>query len=193
MKVAKNTARKIELRSYFTEFKKAFQQGIDGIVHASEIYVRALDVDPRNADKFKEHFADYIPASAWQGFEAVGRKWMHPRLLLGGVADRRKNAAIKKLSYAAQERVFRHELFPVVVDNRVEDVDLLNAPAEVVEQVCDHSGIRSVEEQNAYLKGLSVVRPLPKKLPYIITNGKIYFSQSALMTKEELQAIIAEM
>ena len=134
-----------------------------------------------------------IPDSAWANFEAVGRKWLHPRLLLGGVADRRKNSAIKKLPYSAQERVFKKELVSVVVDNRIEEVDLLSAPVEVIEQVCDTSGLRSVDQQRQYIKAKSTPKEPVKKLPYIITNGKVYFTSGTLISKQELENIITEM
>ena len=183
----------IQCKKSFSEFRKAFQQGIDGIVKASNIYVKALDQDPRNADRFKEQFKDMIPDSAWAGFEAVGRKWLHPRMLMGGVSDRRKNAAIKKLPYSAQERVFKKELVSVVVDSRIEKIDLLSATADVVEQVCDTSGLRSVDQQMQYIKTKSMPKELVKKLPYVITHGKVYFTSGTLMSKEELENVIAEM
>ena len=76
--------------SRIEKFKTALTAGIDGIVRASEIYVAALDEDPRNGDKFRDALAEMVPSSAWGQFEAVGRKWMHPRLLMGVVADKKK-------------------------------------------------------------------------------------------------------
>ena len=67
------------LKTKIEEFREALTAGMDGIVRASEIYVDALDDDPRNADKFQSVFADWVPASAWKQFEAVGRKWMNTK------------------------------------------------------------------------------------------------------------------
>jgi hypothetical protein len=183
----------ITIGKRMVEFRQAYEQGISGIVRASEIYVQAMDADPRNGARFHEQFADLVPASVWANFEAIGRRWMHPRLIMGGISDRRKNSAIKKLPYSLQERVFNRELVPVAIGDRVEEMEILSAPPEVVEAVCDTSGFRNVAAQRAYLKAKEKAREPARKLPYIITNGKIYFAQNALMSKEELLKIIAEM
>lgn len=185
--------KEMTIRPRLAAFKKAFAVGIEGFVNAGEIYVAALDDDPRNADKFKKEFAEQVPDSAWSSFEAIGRKWMHPRLLLGGVADEKKNTIIKTLPYSAQERVFNHELIPVIIGNKAKKIDLLSASAEIVEQVCDTTGFRDVKAQESYVAAKSAPREPVKKLPYVITKGKIYFTSCALMSKEELQSIIKEM
>jgi hypothetical protein len=124
----------VQLRKLFVDFREAFQRGIEGIVQAAEVYVAALDDDPRNADRFRDEFADYIPPGAWAQFEAVGRKWMHPRLLMGGVADRRKAAIIKRLTYSGQERVFNRERFSLLTANGdTLEVDMLEATADQAE------------------------------------------------------------
>jgi len=185
----------VTLRKRMMEFKEAFQAGIDGIVKASEIYVSALDENPKNADVFRDEFEDYIPSSAWSGFEAVGRKWMHPRLLMGGVADRKKNNAIKKLSYSTQERVFAHERFELLTsDGEKLNVDLLEVTGDQADQLCDGTKIRNISEQRAWLESQKSKNAGDdaELLPYVISGGKITFRRGVSLTKVELKRLLME-
>jgi len=188
--------KEITIRSRLAEFKDAFQAGIDGIVKASEIYVAALDDNPKNADTFRDEFADYIPSSAWSGFEAVGRKWMHPRLLMGGVADRKKNNVIKKLAYNTQERIFSHERFDLLTsDGDKLSVDLLEVTPEQAEQLCDGIRIRNLSEQRAWLESQKAKKASDEAeiLPYVVSGGKVTFRRGVSLTRAEMKRLIQEM
>lgn len=189
-------SKELILSESISKFQKAFRAGIEGIVEAAEVYVAAIDDNPANADKFRDHFADMIPPSAWANFEAVGRKWMHPRLLLGGVADRKKNSIIKKLPYSTQERVFNRERFPLLLDNgHTLEVDLLEATPEQAEQICDGSTVRPVSAQKAWKESRAVVEKEEKSesLPYTIKDGKVCFRRNTTLSRTELKRILAEM
>ena len=97
------------------EFKEALASAIDGLVKAGEVYVRAIDIDPTVAERLQEEFKDVVPAQAWAQFEALGRKHIHPQLVLGGMSDVRKSNMIKGLPYSVQSRVFDDEKFELLV------------------------------------------------------------------------------
>jgi len=180
------------------EFRKAFNDGICNIVKASEIYVRAIDENPRNADKFREEFADSIPSSAWSGFEAVGRKWMHPRLLMGGMSDRKKNTIVKKLPYSVQERIFNRDRFPLLCcDGETLQVDIMEATHEQVSQLCGQGAIRNISEQRAYIESRRTA-PLAsgqteEVMPYTIKDGKVRFRRGVALTRSEVRRLLQEM
>jgi hypothetical protein len=189
-------SKELVVSEQISKFQKAFQAGIEGIVEACEVYVKAIDDNPANADKFREHFADTIPASAWASFEAVGRKWMHPRLILGGVSDRKKNALIKKLPYSLQERIFKRERFPLLLDNgHTLEIDIMEATPEQAEQLCDGPTIRTTSAQKAWKEARPVEAEEAKAetLPYRIADGKIIFRRNTTLTRQELKRIVAEM
>lgn len=188
--------KEISIKSRISEFRNALQAGIQGIVKAAEIYVEALDDDPRNADKFREEFADWVPASAWAQFEAVGRKWMHPRLLMGGVADRRKSTHIKKLPYSMQERVFNGERFQLLTSGGdTLEVDLMEATPQQVEQLCNGSSIRTLSEQRAWLEAETLAESGEdaEVLPYTVSNGKVVFRRGCILNRPELKRLLQEM
>jgi len=176
-------------------FKDELKAGIDGIVRASEIYVEAIDEDPVLIDRFRNECADFVPASAWSQFEAVGRKWMHPRLIMGGMADRKKANLVKRLPYSTQESIFQHKRFPLLVSggDKIE-VDILEATPEQAQQLCNGSSIRNLSEQKAWVEAMNVIEDQkPEVLPYTIRNGKVSFRRAVTMNRSELKRLLQEM
>lgn len=180
--------------NYVEEFRAAFACGIESIVKAAAIYVAAIDHNPNNASAFHEAFKDVIPASAWGGFEAVGRKWMHPKLLMGGGG--RYGGRIKRLPYSVQESIFSGARFDLLTKTGdTLKVDLRECTPEQVDQLIDGNSIRSLSAQRAWLEAQTSA-PAPQEaemLPYAITGGKIVFRRGVVMTKRELARIIKEM
>jgi hypothetical protein len=186
----------VTILSRIADFREALQNGINGIVKAAEIYVAAVDADPRDADRFREEFAEWVPASAWSQFEAVGRKWMHPRLLMGGVADRKKSTLIKRLPYSTQERVFKRERFDLLISNGEKlKVDIMEATPEQAEQLCNGSTIRTLSEQKAWLESRVVQdKSEPAEvMPYTISDGRAHFRKNTILTKQEVKRVLMEM
>jgi len=179
------------------EFRTAFAAGINGIVKAGEIYVEAIDVDPAIADTFRAEFADCIPASAWSQFEAVGRKWIHPKMIMGGMTDRAKAVHVKRLPYSTQERIFNRERFDLLTgDGTILKIDMLEATRDQVAQLCDGSAIRSIPAQKAWLEARKVKEAQtvkPEVMPYTIAGGKVLFRKGTELTRQEIKRLLQEM
>ena len=178
------------------EFRTALQQGIDGITRAAEVYVSVIDDDPKAIDAFKAKFVNSMSADMWAKFEAVGRKWTHPGLLLGGVAGGKKNTAIKRLPYSAQERVFNRERFPLLTtkgDTLM--VDLLEASNDQVDQLCNGSHMRTVSEQKAWAESQAVIdkHEHVEVMPYRIEDGRVSFRRGCNMSKAEVRRLLKEL
>lgn len=186
----------IAVAGFMESFRAALQSGIEGIVRASEIYVAALDEDPRNADRFRDEFSELVPVAAWAQFEAVGRKWMHPRLLLGGVADRKKAAMIKRMPYSMQERVFKHERFPLLTERgETLELDIMEATTEQAEQLCERGTIRTLSEQRAWMESRQTYesREEVDGLPYVVQGKKVLFRRGCVMSRAELRRLVEGM
>ena len=180
---------------YIEQFKQAFTAGIESIVKASEIYVKAIDEDPAIKDRFRNEFSDIIPSSAWSGFEAVGRKWMHPKLLMGGGG--RYSTQIKKLPYSDQDQIFTGKRYGLLTaDGDTLMVDVRSITPEQAEQLFDRSHIGSLAEQKAWIEAR---KKMPQKaeevqvMPYSITDGKVYFRKGTSLTRVELKRLLQEM
>jgi hypothetical protein len=186
-------------KSKINEFKDALQCGIDGIIRASEIYVKAIDEDPSVQSQFWLDLGDVVPISAWKQFEAIGRKWVHPRLLFGGVSSKVLMAEMRRAPYSVQARVFNGDRFDLLLDNgRTLRVSPLEATYSQVQQLFHGGAIRSISEQKAFLeerraKAVSRLAFDPEPMPYTITKGKVLFRRDTEMTKRELIRIIEEM
>lgn len=181
-------------RDYISEFRDAFSAGIENIVKASAIYVAAIDENPQNAAMFHDQFADIIPAGAWGGFEAVGRKWMHPKLLIGGGG--KYAGKIKRLPYSTQEAVFSGKRFDLLTKTGdTLKVDIRECTPEQVDQLLDGAAVRQISAQRAWLEARAI-EPSPQdveNMPYVISGGKVTFRRGVQMTKRELNRIISEM
>jgi len=176
-------------------FREAIQAGIDGFVRAGEIYVEAIDEDPKAADEFREKFADTIPVAMWGKFEALGRKWMHPKLLMGGVTSGKKQTIIKRLPYSLQERVFERERFPLLLDGGdTLEVDVIEATDAQAEQLFDGSAVRSLSAQRAYMEARKAAGGESfESLPYVVSGGKIRFRRNCEMSRAEIKRLLSEM
>jgi hypothetical protein len=193
---------KTKLENRISEFREALTAGIDGIVKAANIYVKAIDEDPTIADKFSDEFANVIPSNAWSYFEAVGRKWMHPRLLMGGMSDRKKHAVIKKLPYSVQEKVFNGDRFKLLTPSGdVLNVDLKEATISQMEQICNGDSIRTISAQKAWLVEKQSTKVQNTELqsieenqpPYRINGGKVTFVKDVVLTRADIKKILIEM
>ena len=182
--------------NYIEEFALAFKAGVDGICKAAEIYVKVLTESPERIDDFRNAFVDTIPMSAWKGFEAVGKKSLHPSLLLGGGGP--NSARIKGLPYSDQERVFSGHKFVLLTsdDSRLK-VDLRHVTRDQAKQIFAEDHIRSEPEQKLWLEREKTRASMPggavREVPYTISGGKVIFKSKAVITKEELKRILMEL
>ncbi len=182
---------------YINDFRNAFSDGLNSIVKASQIYVVAIDENPKIADDFVREFRDVIPATAWAGFEAVGRKWMHPRLLMGGGG--RYGSKIKRLPYSAQEQIFNGGRFDLLTNKGdTLSVDIRELEPEQVDQIIDNNHIRTLSEQRAWLENQRTsdeeeIVQLAEKPAYVISSGKVCFRRGITMTRNEVKRLLQEM
>lgn len=187
----------IQKHNYIEEFREALSSMINATAKAAAIYVKAIDEDPLIKYDFIEQFDGIIPASAWSGFEAVGRKAIHPNLLFGGVKHTR---FIKLLPYSDQEAILGGKRYPLLIDRGDSiNVDPREITTEQANQLFGGNHIRTLQEQLAYIK--SLVRPShPDALetieqtaiqsPYKIANHKVYVRADTVFTKRELLKLI---
>jgi|TARA_R100001530_G_scaffold124803_1_gene93106 hypothetical protein len=179
-------------RQYITAFEKVFAKALEGFVEAAKIYVEAIEANPANAQQFKAHFADSIPSRAWGDFEAVGRGWKHPRLVMG--TGGRYAHKIARLPMSQQERVFKRGLFDVVTPKgKVKQVEIMEATPEQVEQILDGGHVRDVSEQKAYVEAKAVSGPTAELMPYTIYKGRVTFRRGVTMTIAEVKRLEEEL
>jgi hypothetical protein len=180
-------------RDYIGEFRGLFAAGVESLVKACEVYVIAIDEKPGRVFDFQEEFKEIIPAGAWSQFEAVGRKWMHPKLLLGGGG--RYAGKIKRLPYSTQEQIFSGERFELITPKgEALKVDVREIQPEQAEQLFDGGHLRTPSEQRAWIEArCNVVTEKATPMPYKITDHRVTFTRGTVLTKREVTRILAEM
>ena len=132
------------------EFLSLFKQGYDAWVKAGEVLVQMLDRDPSVIDAILDRYPD-LNAGILRQFEKMGRKQLHPLLLLESTPG---ESRLARLPYSEQ---LRHIDAPVEIivetDNgpdmmQVETKHLTRAQAE---QVFAKDHVRTPAEQRAWL------------------------------------------
>ena len=177
------------------DFKQALEDGINGFLRAGEVYVKAIDQDPEYGEKLQQEFQHMVPQKAWNQLEALGRKWIHPKLLLGGMSDPKKTNLVKRLPYSTQTKVFNGGRFPLLVSNGDHiEVDLTDATYEQCKQICGDGTIRSLSQQKAYIEQNKLRQEIkPEELPYHITGGKITFRKHVSLSRAELKQLLNQL
>lgn len=140
------TAQKQKIASFI----ELFRQGVEAWIKAGEILVELVDDDP--------HVYDYIiqqcptlNAGILGRFEQMGRKSLHPQLLLSASPG---FAKLQKLPYSMQER-FIEEPIPLIIETE-DGTDVLLVKAkdltkEQASQVFAQNRLRTEGEQKAWL------------------------------------------
>lgn len=186
---------KISFEEITNQLRSALEAGMDGFMQAGKIYVSAIDQDPSYAERLKKEFGNIVPCRAWAQLEALGRGLIHPKLILGGVSDKKKNTIIKNLPMSLQNRVFNEEKFPLLISGGdVLDVSILSATPSQAEQICGNGEIRTLAEQKAFIESQKLEKELrPKELPYYIKAGKIIFRKNTELTRSEIKLLLTQL
>ncbi len=172
-----------------------FRQGVESWTKAGELLVEMLDENP--------HAYDYILAAcptmnaAILGkLEAIGRKTLHPQLLLtSGPGVSR----MEKLPISMQERLLTEPVPLVVMTDNGPDILLVKAKdmsPDQVRQVFDRDRIRTEGEQRTILaeqmSRKAVSKNTPKSVPWRIKGRKVEILEPVTLTDSELFQILAQ-
>jgi hypothetical protein len=175
-------------------FIQLFREGVEAWVKAGEILVTLVEEDPKAYDELIKA-CPTLNAGVLTRFEQMGRKQLHPQLLLGSSAG---FAKLKRLPYSMQQR-YLEEPIPLVIETAHGTDKLLvkarDMSPEQANQVFSGSRIRSEGEQKAYLAQKE--SEVPKHKGPAITlwskkGGKIYFNPDVGFTPSDIAAILAQ-
>lgn len=182
-------------KQQITEFVALFQAGVDAWIKAGEILVEMVEADP--------HVYDYIirecpslNAGVLGRFEQMGRKNLHPQLLLTASPGFDK---LRKLPMSMQERYLK-EPVPIIVHTEngtdVLLVDAKNMTKDQASQVFAPGRIRTEGEQKAWLmdQRSKSAKPAGTNAPaWAIKGGRAVFREGATLSAGELATIITQL
>jgi hypothetical protein len=178
------------------QFAELINKGIESWLEAGKIVAEAIDEDPDFADKVCQKFPHITPEMVLR-FEQIGRKKIHPHLLLHDGPGMRK---LRCLTYDQQERLLKSGI-PVLVHRGESDWDTLNIdPRNINSAQCRQAfnsdgTIRSQASQRAWIEEQKLIsEPIKVQCdtPWRIVSGKIVIVEPCTFTTQELSSILSK-
>ncbi len=177
------------------QFITLFQQGVDAWIKAGEILVQLVEEDPHTYDYIIQR-CPTLNAGILGRFEQMGRKTLHPQLLLTASPGFDK---LRKLPFSMQER-YLTEPVPIIVHTGTGTdvllVEAKNMTKEQANQVFAPGRIRTEGEQKAWLmqQRSMAARPVGTNVsPWKIKGGRVEFQAGATLSAGELATIITQL
>ena len=182
-------------RNYIKEFKEAYISAHNGLLEAAKIYVEAIDADWANRELFQKELNDFITPPTWQKLEAIGRKTVDPKLLLG--MGGKHTGKIKKLPYSLQKAILSNQKFEYLTssDSKLK-IDLMNCTDEQAKQIFANDHIRSLPEQKAWIESEKTKvkeNEVEHYLPFEFRKEGIYFKEGTLLTHDEAKRLLLQL
>jgi len=190
-----NELTKTQITEKIQSFASLCQQGIDAWIKAGEILVELVEADPQVFDKIIE-FEPRMTAGILGKFEMMGRKVLHPQLL---ISDSPGFEKLSQMPFSVQER-FLNEPIPLVVETEsgtdVLMVSAKNMTANQARQLFGKGRIRTEGEQKAWLvdQRAKHAKPVGSNIPaWSIRGGRVVFTEGATLSAGELATIITQL
>ena len=184
-----------ESNQKINQFITLFKEGVDAWIKAGEILVELVEADPHTYDYIIEK-CPTLNAGILGRFEQMGRKILHPQLLLSASPGFNK---LRQLPMSMQERYIT-EPVPLIV-HTAEGTDILMVKAkdmtkEQAAQAFAPGRIRTEGEQKALImeKASHAARPVNQQTtcPWKI-RGKQVEIGGILLSKKDLLSIAMQM
>jgi hypothetical protein len=196
MTLDKPTMTVAELNHGIKRFAELYVKGVEAWIEAGTVLCELVDADP--------HVYDYIlkdcpnlNAGILERFEQMGRKTLHPQLLLNNSIG---YSRLQKLPYSLQER-YLDEPIPLVVHTESGETDILLVKAremtkDQANQVFANGRLRTEGEQKAWLiqqqsnKSRDII---PAQETGYKIKGKKVIINGVEFTRRQLASILAQM
>ncbi len=181
--------------SVVEEFKQAWFSGMESLLKACQIYVKAID---GNADA-KEEFSAAMPKishSTWSLIENVGRGYIYHGLLFDTSTASGK---IIKLPFSEQQKAYESGIEVLTDDGDTLKVKTEDLTPSLQRQVFAKNYIRNISAQKAYIESKKIERSIESDFIAhdwkIICRGKqtMVKVQKRAYTKKEIEQILEDM
>jgi len=185
----------VTLEGYVKKFREAVERGVNAIEEAAQVYAAALDEHPAAASEFAARCPG-IPATAWAGFEAVGRGWVDKRLLWGGGAAQR---ALKYLPISMQRQALDGGVELLIGSGESLIVNVDNLTADQCRQVFAKDRIRDLGAQRAWVESRNPpasITPRPAAPFEIVGNGSrrcVRINEPCELQKKDLARLLMDL
>jgi hypothetical protein len=192
----KTTLTQPQRNEAITSFIALFKDGVEAWIKAGEILVELVEDDPHAYDYIIQQ-CPQINAGILGRFEQMGRKTLHPQLLLTSSPG---FARLQRLPFSLQERYITEPIPLIIHTDDGTDMMLVQAKNMTKEQAaqCFAPGrIRTEGEQKAWMmqQRSNAARPVNKDSApaWTIKGGRVIFREGTSMSAGELATIIAQL
>jgi hypothetical protein len=174
------------------QFITLIQRGVDSWVLAGELAARKIEQDPEWPEKIAQE-NPWISQARIMDFVRLGRKQVHPRLLL---SDRPGPRALTRLPMQLQEKYISAPVELLIKTEKGWEtllVDICNLTPDQCRQVFDRDGIRDIAGQRAWIESQKLKQSTPEVavMPWKEQGGKIVILQPCTLTTRELARMLA--
>lgn len=177
-----------------TSFIDLFRDGVKAWIKAGELLVEMTEENPKVYDEILDQ-CPQLNAGILARFEEMGRKTLHPQLLLNASPG---FAKLKRLPFSLQER-YLTEPVPILIETLTGPDKLLvkakDMSREQANQAFGGNRLRTEGEQRAYLAQKE--NDAPKRTGSGISlwtkkGGRIFFNPDVGFTASDLASILAQ-
>lgn len=163
----------------------------EGALIVSKIIVDAIDEDPANREILFDALKKVMTPSMFRQLEAVGRRTMDPRLLIGSGGPH--TARMKKLPRDLQEKVIDGCMFEfLTADGSNMMVCLRDSEDWQAKQMFADDDIRNLPEQKAWVEAEKAKRKsteVEHVVPYEIRTKDVLFKEMTSLTFDEIRQL----
>jgi hypothetical protein len=177
---------------YVSEFKGLWISGMEKLVQACNVYVTAIDSDPKAKQAFKDSMPK-INSCAWSRIESVGRNQMHYLLLVDSSPAASK---LRKLPYSEQRKAIEVGCEVLTDTGDKLKVKSENLTVDMVNQVFANDHIRDIGAQRAFRESKKIVTKIKAEQPteiYKINGTKLEVYTHCSFTRQQLLNILQDM
>lgn len=183
-----------KINEKISRFSELVFGGMEMWMEAGKLVCEMLEENPDAIDLITEKCPNISPELVIR-FEQIGRKQIHPQLLLSDAPGVQK---LRKLPYQLQERFL---VEPIEMLAKTENgwetlrVDIRNLSPRQAEQVFGKEGIRTAAAQRVFIEdraAKSVAPMTTANLPYRIVGRKLVVVEPCTFTAREMAQMLAE-
>ena len=176
-----------------TAFVQLLEAGVSKIQEAAHMLKRLVDSDPGAIEQIRE-INPAISPNVLTKLLLVAEGHLMPQLLLNSAPAFKR---LQSLPFTIQQQALKRGAVDLVTDadsGETLRVRLTDLEPKHIAQVFDGSGIRSVDEQRAYLKRtvVRVRKATDDDYPWLVKKDRVVVHRPCELTKKDVLRILEE-
>lgn len=174
--------------------RRLVRESGDSLLAAAQMLKRLVEADESIVERITQG-PDALPEGFVNSLLRIAERSLHPRLMLNRCPAYQRIAGY---AYSSQEEILKTGSVDVVTDAATGDVikvDLVKLEGERLRQVFSQAGVRSRDEQRAWLKRRNETPKIEKMVgpSYVVRKDRLVFMRPCEVTKIEILRLLEQM